>query len=63
MFDSIESVAVQRAGPALPLQSTKPEPFRPRAFFRCVTLGHDMVASRSHPGRITCRRCRLRRTY
>lgn len=42
---------------------TDPQPFRARAYFRCLALGHDMVLSRSHPGRITCRRCRMRRTY
>ena len=43
--------------------AAKPQPFRARAYFRCLALGHDMVTSRSHPGRITCRRCRMRRTY
>lgn len=47
--------------PRLAFTTVEPEPFRPRAYFRCMVDGHDMVASRSHPDRITCRRCRLRR--
>lgn len=46
-----------------PQPVAKPQPFRARSYLRCLTLGHDMVLSRSHPGRITCRRCRMRRTY
>lgn len=39
----------------------KPDPFKPVAFLRCLSVGHDMVASRSMPGRVTCRRCKMRR--
>lgn len=43
---------------ATPLKS---QPFRPVSYLKCVTEGHEFMNSRSMPGYVTCRRCRLRR--
>ena len=40
---------------------TRPLPFRPVAYLKCVADGHDFMNSRSRPGHITCRRCKMRR--
>lgn len=36
-------------------------PFRPTAFLQCLSDGHEMYASRSAPGHMTCTRCGVRR--
>lgn len=42
-------------------EAEPPQPFKPVAFLKCVADGHDFRNSRSMPGHITCRRCRMRR--
>lgn len=41
---------------------SRPQPFRPMAYLKCVAEGHDFRNSRSMPGQITCRRCKFRRS-
>lgn len=42
--------------------ASRPQSFRPVAYLKCVADGHDFMNSRSMPGHITCRRCRMRRS-
>jgi len=39
----------------------KSQPFRPVAYLKCIGDGHDFMNSRTMPGYVTCRRCRVRR--
>ena len=57
-----------RPVPAAPAQpfAGKPaprtrEPFKPLAYLRCVSEGHQLTNSRSSSGYVTCTRCRIRR--
>ncbi|MGE5565500.1 MAG: hypothetical protein ACM3YN_05010 [Parcubacteria group bacterium] len=52
----VETAATQ------PSQKTvQSQPFRPLTYLKCLGNGHDFTYSRSMPGYVTCRRCRLRR--
>jgi hypothetical protein len=51
---------VVSAAPA-PREPAAPQPFKPMSYLKCVADGHDFTHSRSHPGFVTCRRCRARR--
>jgi hypothetical protein len=48
---------VEREAPTPP----KSQPFRPVSYLKCVAEGHEFMNSRSMPGCVTCRRCRIRR--
>jgi hypothetical protein len=39
----------------------KAQPFRPVGYLKCLAEGHEFMNSRSMPGYVTCRRCRVRR--
>ena len=56
-------VVVTQVEPALAEAApSRPLSFRPVAYLKCVADGHDFRNSRSRPGHITCRRCRMRRS-
>ena len=54
-------VVVTQAEPEPEAAAPRPLPFRPVAYLKCVADGHDFMNSRSRPGHITCRRCKMRR--
>ena len=55
-------VVTSTASSAPVASPSAPERFKLRVFMKCVTTeGHDFVVSRSMPGHLTCRRCRVRR--
>ena len=54
----LEVVEAMNREPQPPL---RPQPFRPAAYLKCFADGHDWMNSRSVPGAVTCRRCKVRR--